>query len=228
MQVGVDARTGVDHRESNLAARSRRARDGHRAVGSVVLDGVGQEVEQDLLESLLVTEDLEVVVRLREDRDAELVRLRRHEFDALLLQVLQDDRFDHDADVPRLDARDVEDLVDEFQQVLARVVDVAHHLELVGRLQLHLEDLREAEHGVERRAQFVAHARHELALGGVGALGRLLGLLQDDLGGDGFGDVARHQHRARLVTGLVADQASARFDGQHPTVDVLVPGSGSW
>ena len=45
-----------------------------------------------------------------------------------------------------------------------------------------LQQLRVTEDGVERRAELVAHAHHVAALGEVGGLGRLLGLLQLGVG----------------------------------------------
>ncbi len=45
-----------------------------------------------------------------------------------------------------------------------------------------LENLRIAEHGIERRAQLVAEAHHIAALGAVGGLGGFLGILQRCIG----------------------------------------------
>ena len=73
-----------------------------------------------------------------------------------------------------LDLREVENVVDERQQVLAGSVDVREVAALPlaqGIRELLAEQLREAEDRVERRPQLVAHAREELALG----LRRVLG-----------------------------------------------------
>ena len=71
-----------------------------------------------------------------------------------------------------LDARQVENLVDEPEQVNAGIVDVvgivlvgAHG---VGAEQLVLHHLGKAENGVERRAQLMAHLGEEPRLGDVG------------------------------------------------------------
>ena len=95
------------------------------------------------------------------------------ELDRLLLELV----------AARLDAREVEDLVDEVEEVLARGVDVGDILLVVGHVErpehLRLHHLGEAEDGVERRAQLVAHGRQEARLGEVGLLGappRLVGI----------------------------------------------------
>ena len=77
---------------------------------------------------------------------------------------------------PRLDAGEVEDFVEEFQEqvgrFLGRLQVVAHR----GRELLAQGQVGHAQDGVHRRAQFVAHAGQELALGDVGGLGGGLGL----------------------------------------------------
>src|SRR3546814_2447831 len=78
-----------------------------------------------------------------------------------------------------LDLGDVENVVDQGQQVLRALVDVGG-IALVLRAaeraqQLALHDFREADDGVQRRAQLMAHVGQELRLGAVGELGALLG-----------------------------------------------------
>ena len=82
----------------------------------------------------------------------------------------------------RLDARGVEDLVDQREHVPASRHDVVRAVALRLLRQRPLQDSPEAEDGVQRRAQFVAHAREKLALGVVGALGLVLGLLERGVG----------------------------------------------
>jgi hypothetical protein len=80
--------------------------------------------------------------------------------------------------------------VDEPEQVLGAGEDVAEAVALlVGEL-IQLQHLREAEDGVERCAQLVAHARQVVALGLVGVLSGELGLLQRLLDLLAGGDVA--------------------------------------
>ena len=79
--------------------------------------------------------------------------------------------------VAGLDAGDVEHLVDELEQVAAALEDLRRPTSwsVLGEV-VELEQLREPEDRVERRAQLVAHPRQELALGPVGGLGRVAGL----------------------------------------------------
>src|ERR1051325_10201265 len=72
-----------------------------------------------------------------------------------------------DLHLPGLDLREVEDVVDDPEEMLAGVVDVLEKSEMF-RIDLSLqplgEDLGEADDRVHRRAQFVGHVREELAL----------------------------------------------------------------
>ena len=87
--------------------------------------------------------------------------------------------------LPRLDLREIEHVVDELEQVVALVEDVAQVLLVVGGDRPDLpvvHELREADDRVERRAQLVRHVGEELALEAVRLLhppvllGQLLGL----------------------------------------------------
>jgi hypothetical protein len=77
-----------------------------------------------------------------------------------------------------LDARHVEDVVDHGEQVAAALADVAGIVEIAVIAEIAeqpvLHDLGEADDGVERRPQFVAHVGEELGFGAVGAFGRRL------------------------------------------------------
>ncbi len=77
-------------------------------------------------------------------------------------------------ELPRLDLGEVEDVVDDREQGLARIADGGEVLALLGA-ELALEDqFGHADDGVQRRADFVAHVGQESALGAAGGLGRLL------------------------------------------------------
>ena len=91
------------------------------------------------------------------------------------LEGLRHDLVDRDGhegqlQVPRLDPGDVENLVDEVEQVASRTQNVVHGIGLLTGKVVHLQQLREPQNGVERGAQFVAHARQEVALGSAGLL----------------------------------------------------------
>ena len=106
-------------------------------------------------------------------------------------------------DLAALDAGNVEHLVDEAQQVPAPFEDVRDLLALAVCWHIQFQELPEAQNRVERRAQFMAHAREELALGAVGMFrfglrffGCVLRLEQRLLGLFTHGDVGKGNHRA--------------------------------
>ena len=89
-----------------------------------------------------------------------------HHHDAALERLAQRERRDLELDLPRLDLREVEDVVDEREQVVARREDVVEVLLLLlVDLAEHLlaQHLREAEDRVQRRPQLVRHVGEELA-----------------------------------------------------------------
>ena len=75
--------------------------------------------------------------------------------------------------MPGLDLRQVEDVVDDRQQVRGGRLDLVQALGLLRRRAGALQQVREAEDGVQRRADLVAHVGQEGALGLVGGLGPL-------------------------------------------------------
>jgi len=78
------------------------------------------------------------------------------------------------------DAREVEDIVDDLEQVLS---GLGGQRRIFGLLLGHLGGLQQLQHtqyAVHRSAQFMAHHRQEVRLGVVGALGFFTGL--DQLG----------------------------------------------
>ena len=80
-----------------------------------------------------------------------------------------------DVELAGLDLGEVEDVVDDRQQRRAGIVDLADVVALLGR-QLRLEgEMREADDGVHRRADLVAHVREEHGFHLGGFLGLPLG-----------------------------------------------------
>ena len=178
----ADAGVGHGNRDPVAAIGVLPARgDGDGAfLGELV--GVARQVEQRLPEAGLVGVDRAEVRRAIDD-DAIGV-LRRHRLDRLghvLDQRRQRERFEVKLHAPRLDLRQVENVVDQGEQVAGGAQHPLERLELVlaleiaGVLQQHLGD---ADDGVERRAQLVAHAGEELRLVLAGDL-ELLALLLD-------------------------------------------------
>ena len=116
------------------------------------------------------------------DGDVAAARAHLQQVAAFADHVHQRDRLLVELVAAGLDAGKVENLVDQAEQVHSGVVDVAGIL-LVGRHvvraeNLALHDLGEAEDGIERRAQLVAHLGEKTRLrdvGGFGAAPRLVG-----------------------------------------------------
>ncbi len=125
-----------------------------------------------------------------------------------------------------LGQRQVQQVADHREQVVAGLVDQAHLLALrgqAGQRGVGAEQLREAQHRVERRAQLVADAREEHRLGAVGRLGgeavalRLLELAQQRRVG------LRAEHAPGAPEPIPFDDAAALLD----PAPVAVGGAGA-
>ena len=116
----------------------------------------------------------------------------RQEPAAVLHDVGQRDRLLLQLVPAGLDPRQVEDLVDQHQEMLAADVDVVGIFLVGGNAvrpeQLALHHLREAENGVERGAQLVAHGGEKAGFREVRALGPPSRLVRVELGLLEFGD----------------------------------------
>ena len=83
-----------------------------------------------------------------------------------------------DFQLARLDFRDVEDIVDDAQQVLAGKADLFQVIAL-ARLQVRFQgEIGHADHAIHRRADFMAHIGQELPLRQARFFGHLLGLVE--------------------------------------------------
>ena len=169
---------------------------GHRDVAAFgrELDGIGQEIHQHLTDAALVRKQERNVLRhVHADREFVLDRQILHQGDRVpddlgdvahvLAQLIG----------PGFDLGHVENVVDQLQQVLAAAVDVAGVVAIAGFVdraeQLVLDDLGEADDGVERRPQLVAHVGEKHRLGAVGVFRLQLGGDQVLLHALAFGDV---------------------------------------
>ena len=176
-----DSDARVAYRHEDLSGVVAPALDSDAAALRRVLDRVGEQVVEDLPEAPRIRhgavradagDDLKTLpVRERADSGKHLTQ-RRAELQGLGVQL----------DPPRLDLGEVEYVVDELQEVPASVVDVLDPLGwhapsiAVGRLGAH--QVAEAKDRVEGRAQLVAHAGEEIALGLARATQRLDGVAQ--------------------------------------------------
>ncbi|MNZ89026.1 hypothetical protein D3C78_1079290 [compost metagenome] len=229
-----DADAGVAHGHAHAVVEAL-AIELHAAFGAVVLDGVGDQVDQHLLEAGVVGLQPDVAAGVLGELQVDAVLLGdRHQGGAGVLEhVAQADALDRQVDVPGLDARQVEHLVDQREQVVAAAVDLLDLalLALVQRMFLAaLQQLGEAEDGVERGTQLVAHRGEEFGLGPAGVfrlvagaaqlLGEALALvelaIQLDQQGAGRGERLQPLHQVRVV-GL-----GAVGDGEHADHFALV------
>ena len=146
----------------------------------------------------------------------------------------QRDRLQRHRELARLDDGQIEDLVDQLQQIPAGVQDLADALFLRRRRRrrIGLHQLGEAEDGVERRAELVAHAGEEVGLGQIRFLGGGLGVGQRRLDLVALRQVAGQFGEAAQIAGLIANgreddvRPERRAVLAHAPPFVLVPSAG--
>jgi len=153
---------------------------GHRSPGGE-LGRVRQEIEQDLAQARRIgahIERVEGIGDVEDDRIAVVVGPAANDADGGLRQGADVDGTLLELELAVLDLGIVEDLVDDFQQRLAGGANGLDAGQRIFRKLGEFEELRHAENGVERRADLVAHRRHELRLGAVAGIRRLVGFRQ--------------------------------------------------
>ena len=155
------------------------------AVGE--LDRIRQQVLQDLLEALLVADHgrRRVVFDRHDELECLVGRQRREGALQRVDEPLHREEFRMEFQAPRLDPGQVEDVVDQRQQVVARAVDRLRELQLLGRQvapAVLAQQLREDQRAVQRRAQLVRHVREEFGFVAARALQFRGTLLQRCLG----------------------------------------------
>ena len=186
----VDADAGVLHIEAQPARRQRAHLQLHLPTGGE-LHRVAQQVQQDLLQPHAVAThvlrgggvDMQLQLHLVGGRTV------GHHGHHALQAGLQGEVGRVELDLARLDLREIEDVVDHLQQMLAGIGDLAQVVQLAGTERLTPQQVRKAQHRIERRADLVAHVGQEGALGLAGGIGRRLGLGQRDLGAPALHDV---------------------------------------
>lgn len=195
------------------------ARDRDRAAFPVVLHGVGEEVQEDLGEPLPIGQDVGITAGGRPiERDRAAAGERGDEPDHLGQEVGHGDRFRRERHLPGLDPADVEDLIDELEQVPSALADVVQAVALFGGQLIHLEQLGEAENGVQGRPEFVAHPRQELALGEIRPMRLGLGRPECGVGRLAHADVDDAGQDLGPV--LALDGIESHLDRDLPTVAV--------
>ncbi len=145
---------------------------------AIVLDGVGDEVDQDLTQPCPIRHDAEPGGRRRRAQG----HSRRLGCGPQIVADLTDDQlgiypFDRHRQLAGLDPREVQHLFDQAEQMLAGAEDLFDRLGLATRQGLgglvHPHQLGEADDGVQGCPQFMRHAGEEVGLGLAGGGHRL-------------------------------------------------------
>ena len=169
--------------------------NGHRTVPGE-LDRVADQVEQHLAYAHRIDQDdARVLNHLHVERVAVAACQRLQTAQHVVDQRGDQHRLGRQLDMARLDAGDVENVVDQRQQVTTRT----HHTlqrfdrQRVARLLLRLleQQFAQADDAVQRRAQLVAHVCQECGLGDVRRLGLIAAQAQPLFHADARRDVHR-------------------------------------
>src|SRR2546428_620832 len=166
-----DADPGVGDRHLDGAVRGQRTHVDPAALGRE-FHGVGQQIQEHLLELALVGDDvLERLVDRQVEREPVAHGSFAYQRERVLERHTEIERPGVQLHPSRLDLREVEDVVDQREQVAPRGQDDADVLGLlVVQLAEHavVEHLREADDRVEGRAELVGHVGEELGLVAAG------------------------------------------------------------
>ena len=108
-------------------------------------------------------------------------------------------------ELARLDLGEIEHVVDQAQQRLARLSNRIDGIALLGVERAQAQQFQQADHGIHRGADFVAHDGQEGALGLAAGFGGVAGRAQFVLGALAFGDIGIDRHEAAIGQGHAAD-----------------------
>ena len=194
---------GIAHADANQIGAAHLAFHGDAAARPVVLDGIEQQVDQHLLDPGPVGAHKARCLEARKDhRDAALLRLRLDQGAAVEHHLGQRHRLVRHRYLARLDQREVEDFVDQFQQVPAGLQDLVNAFLLANRWcrRAGFHQLGEPQDGVQRGAQLMAHAGQEIRFREVGLLCRGQGLVAFNLEAFAHGHIAQHAGEVTLAS----------------------------
>ena len=125
-----------------------------------VLHRVGEQVDQDLVDPRLIPEEI-LVLYVRDFHMKPLLPRRCHRSDDGIHgghQIIQRKLLDREHDLPALDLRDIEDIVDQAEQMLPGCHDLLCVLPHFFRIfRVPGKQRRESDHCVHRRADIVGH-----------------------------------------------------------------------
>ena len=155
------------------------------------LDGVANEVEEDLPETAGVGADArgDVGVEVDDELDALLDGLLGEEVHDAFDDGVEVELLGEDLDLGGLDLGEVEDVLDDAHEGFAGGADGLNHFLLVGGEVGVEEERRHADDPVHGGPDLVAHGGEELGFGAVGGLGLFLGAVEFEFGLPAFGEV---------------------------------------
>ncbi len=183
--MGGDADAGIDDLEAQLAGGPNHLDADHDLAHVRELDGVADEIDQNLTQASRIAADFRRHVRIdRADQFQALgVRTRGADFDRLFDGFAQTEIDALEFELAGFDLGEIENVVDDLQQRFGGMPDGLRQVPLPRRQLGRLQQLRHADDPVHRGADLMTHAREEFALGAAGALRRFLGArrLIDDL-----------------------------------------------
>ena len=135
------------------------------------LDGVADEVEQDLAETIAVAmQRRRQMVGIDDQFDILACRLVAHHVDHTEQHAVDREVAAVHAQLAGFDLRQIEHVVDDAEQVMGCVFDLAQANERPRIADLPAQQVRQADDGVHRRADLVTHIGEEGALGQIGFL----------------------------------------------------------
>src|SRR5581483_746760 len=175
-----DADPRVTHLEAQAPGRSKPDIQ-HDAALVAEFHGIFQQIEQHLAQAPLIgANDVRQIGRQYAHKlEALGGRLRQHAFIERLQKTLEGHIGRMELLLAGLDLGRVQNVVDEFQQVLAALSDDIEAGHLFGiQVAVELHDLSVAQDAVQGRAQLVTHVRQKHALGPISHFGSLLGPCQ--------------------------------------------------
>ncbi len=181
-QLGVDADPGVAHHQAPMRQRAvalALERHGHRSAGRE-LDRIAQQVEHDLAHPGRVGQHPRRQVGSQAQGQLQLLALSHgpQRAVALLHQRGHIDRLRLQPDLPGVQGRQIQQIVQNRQQMRRRLPCRVQLVALRRRQRAVEQQIEQAQHPIEWRAQFVAHIGQKQALGAIGLLGSGLGPLQ--------------------------------------------------
>ena len=225
-QALIEADTGIPHRHPQAGQRRRRRvrfdvhRQAHLALGRE-LDGVGQEVGQNLLEAKPIAQE-QAPRRLAQSQGeghALLGGANPHQVGDAPNAGFQVEGPDVDGHQAGFDLRQIQHVGNQPLQKQAGGLDHAHHVALMGGQGRCRQDAGDADHRVERRADLVRHVGQKVVLGLAGRFDRLARRLGLAPGLENLGLVLpaircreHRQPNAAQVALQVADQLGVEED----------------